>query len=58
MICLGESAQAVQSAGPTLRETEDAFSGFSDLEEYTTTRRTTETGTSNLMHFRMSNAQG
>ena len=53
MICLGESAQAVQSAGPTLRETEDAFSGLSDLEEYTTTRRTTETG--NLKPYALPN---
>jgi len=53
MICLGESAQAVQSAGSTLRETEDAFSGFSDLEEYTTTRRTTETR--NLKRYALPN---
>ena len=30
MICLGESAQAVQSAGPTLRS---RTGGFSDLDD-------------------------
>jgi hypothetical protein len=45
--------KAVPSAGLTLRETEDAFSGFSDLKEYTTTRRTTETG--NLKPYALPN---
>ena len=55
MIGLGESAQAAPSAGPTLSGNPSRIGGFSDLEEYTTTHRTTETR--NPKPYALPNAQ-